>query len=201
GPGSGSRRGARRRRGPRGSGPSGRPRARAPSRSRNGSALGWRSCSGTARNRYLPTMVDMDPELPPRPDRPSLSDWERLDLTPTPIRRRGRWLGLVATLVAATVLIGAVAGGIDVSRNVPPRGSANDYRFLSVIGGRPVRWNPCEPIHYVIDPGVAPQGSLDDVYTAIARISAAAGITFVYDGLTSEIPERARSPVEPTEYG
>jgi hypothetical protein len=104
-------------------------------------------------------------------------------------------------LVAATVAIGAIAGGIDVTRTVPPRGSTNDYRFLAVIGGRPVRWNPCEAIHYVIDPGLAPQGSLDDVYTAIARISAATGIPFVYDGVTGEIPERDRATIEPQEYG
>jgi hypothetical protein len=146
-------------------------------------------------------MVDMEPGFPPRPDRPSLSDWERLDLTPVPVRRRGRWAGIVAMLVAATVLVGAIAGGVDVSRSVAPRGSSNDYRFLAVIGGDPVRWNPCEPMHYVIDPGLASQGSLDDVYTAIARISAATGIPFVYDGLTSEIPERDRSPVETQEYG
>jgi hypothetical protein len=146
-------------------------------------------------------MDDMEPGLPPRPDRPSLSDWERLDLTPQPARRRGRWLGLIATFLAATVLIGAIAGGIDVTRQVAPRGSSNDYRYLAVIGGRPVRWNPCDPIHYVIDPGMAPQGSLDDVHTSIARISAATGIPFVYDGLTSEVPERDRGPVDPQEYG
>ena len=145
-------------------------------------------------------MADMDPGVPPRPDRPSLTDWEHADLTPLPARRR-RGAAVLAAIVAATLVIGAVAGGIDVTQNVGPRGSARDYSFLAVIGGEPVRWNPCQPIHYVIDPGLAPQGSLDDVYTAIARISAATGIRFVYDGVTSEIPERDRATIEPQEYG
>src|SRR5262245_11810597 len=159
-------------------------RRRAPSRSPSGSGLGQRSCSDPARNRYLPTMVDVDPDLPPRPDRPSLSDWEHQDLTPIRARRRG-WAALLAAIVAGSLVVGAIAGGIDVAQQpIAPRGSSSDYRFLGVIGGHPVRWNPCEPIHYVIDPGLAPNGSLDDVYQAIAKISAATGIRFVYDGPT-----------------
>jgi hypothetical protein len=146
-------------------------------------------------------MVDMDPRIPPRPDRGSLSDWEQLDLTPRPMRHRRRWVALVATIVAGTLVIGAVAGGIDVSQNIGPRGSSNDYRFLAVIGGQPVRWNPCEPIHYVIDPGLAPDGSVDDVHEAIAKISTATGIPFVFDGLSTEIPQRDRQPYDPATYG
>ena len=145
-------------------------------------------------------MVDMEP-VPPRPDRASLSDWERLDLTPLPTRRPRRAAAWVAAVVAATLAIGAIAGGIDVAQNVGPQGSSNDYRFLAVIGGEPVRWNPCEPIHYVIDPGLAPPGSVDDVYQAIAKISAATGIAFVFDGVTSEIPHSDRQPFDPADFG
>jgi hypothetical protein len=146
-------------------------------------------------------MDDMDPAIPPRPDRDSLSDWQHLDLTPRPLPRRRRGAAIIATIVAGTLVIGAVAGGIDVSQNIGPKGSSTDYRFLAVIGGEPVRWNPCEPIHYVIDPGLAPDGSIDDVHEAIRRISSATGITFVFDGLSSEIPERDRQPYEPATYG
>jgi hypothetical protein len=145
-------------------------------------------------------MVEMDP-LPPRPDRAPLSDWEHQDLTPLPARRRRRGVAMLATLVAGTLVIGAIADGIDVSRSVAPRGSSNDYRFLAVIGGEPVRWNPCEPIHYVIDPGAAPDGSMDDVHQAIAKISAATRISFVYDGFSAEIPRRDRQPFDPQTYG
>jgi hypothetical protein len=146
-------------------------------------------------------MVDMDPGVPPRPDRPSLTDWEHADLTPLPARRRRRGAAVLAAIVAATLVIGAVAGGIDVTQNVGPRGAAGDYRFLAVIGGEPVRWNPCDPIHYVIDPGLAPEGSTDDVHQAIAKISSATGIPFIYDGLSQEIPRRDRQPYQPQTNG
>jgi len=146
-------------------------------------------------------MVDMDPGVPPRPDRSSLSDWEHADLTPLPPTRRRRGLGLVAAILAGTLVVGAVAGGIDVTQNVAPRGSASDYRFMAVIGGNPVRWNPCAPIHYVIDPGLAPDGSIDDVHQAVAKIEAATKIPFVYDGLTQEIPDRERQPFDPQRFG
>jgi hypothetical protein len=145
-------------------------------------------------------MVGMDPDVPQRPDEPSLSDWEHQDLTPL-ARRRRRGVGALALIMGVTLVVGAVAGGVDVAQNVHPRGSQRDYRFLAVIGGEPVRWNPCAPIHYVIDPGHAPEGSLDDVYQAIAKISAATGITFVYEGLSTEIPDRDRAPFDPQTYG
>jgi hypothetical protein len=146
-------------------------------------------------------MTDMDPGPPPRPDRPSLTDWEQTDLTPLPARSPRRGLALIATIVAGTLVVGAIAGGIDVAQNVQPQGSARDYRFMAVIGGEPVRWNPCEPIHYIIDPGFAPEGSIDDVHQAIAKIEVATGIPFVYDGLTQEIPDRDRQPFDPQDYG
>jgi hypothetical protein len=72
---------------------------------------------------------------------------------------------------------------------------------MAMIGGRPVRWNPCQPIHYVVDPGAAPPGSLQDVQDAVLKVSAATGIAFVYDGLTDEVPSRARAAFQPDRYG
>lgn len=68
-------------------------------------------------------------------------------------------------------------------------------------GDGPVRWNPCEPIHYVVNVGSAPPGSLNDVQEAVQRTSAATGIAFAYDGLTNEIPVDERSPYQPQRYG
>jgi hypothetical protein len=146
-------------------------------------------------------MVDMDPGLPPRPDRAPLNDWEHQDLTPLPSRRKRLSAAVLATIVAATLVVGAVAGGIDVSQNIGPRGSNSDYRFLAVIGGEPVRWNPCEPIHYVVNTQEAPQGSLQDVQEAISRVSVDTGVTFVFDGSTREIPQSDRSSYLPALYG
>ena len=40
---------------------------------------------------------------------------------------------------------------------------------MATLGGAPVRWNPCEPIHYVVNLGAAPAGSLQDVQDAVLR--------------------------------
>ena len=57
---------------------------------------------------------------------------------------------MVAVLTAIAVIgsLGVVGGVVsDLSR---PRGTASEYQFLATDGGKPVRWNPCAPIHYVV---------------------------------------------------
>ena len=65
----------------------------------------------------------------------------------------------------------------------------------------PPRWNPCAPIHYVVNPGLAPVGSIEDVHEAVRRVSSATGIAFEYDGLSDEIPGRSRATYLPSLYG
>ncbi len=36
---------------------------------------------------------------------------------------------------------------------------SHEFSFMATLGGEPVRWNPCEPIHYVVNLGAAPAGS------------------------------------------
>ena len=52
--------------------------------------------------------------------------------------------------------------------------------------GTPTRWNPCDPIHYVVNATLAPPGSIEDVHEAVRRVSAATGIAFDYEGTTDE---------------
>jgi hypothetical protein len=51
--------------------------------------------------------------------------------------------------------------------------------------GSPYRWDPCRPIHYVVNTAGAPAGALDDVREAVRRMSDATGIESVDDGLTT----------------
>jgi hypothetical protein len=83
-----------------------------------------------------------------------------------------------------------------------PAGSPSEHTYLlpRTMYGTPLRWNPCDPIHYVVNPGQAPEGSLGDVHEAVARVAAATGISFVYDGLTDEAPSRGRDPYQPDRY-
>ena len=76
------------------------------------------------------------------------------------------------------------------------------YSFLEVRSGGclPVRFNPCEPIHYVVNPAMAPSGGVADVQTAFDQLSAATGITFVNDGPTDEPASDRRGIYQPQRY-
>jgi len=77
----------------------------------------------------------------------------------------------------------AISGAIVVvSDPGPPQGT---FRFLDrTAAGLPVRWNPCEPIHYAANLDDAPAGALEDLQGAVRRLSEATGIEFAYDGET-----------------
>ncbi len=78
-----------------------------------------------------------------------------------------------------------------------------DYSFLEARerGCQPVRFNPCEPIHYVVNAALAPPGVVDDLREAIRRLEAASGLTFVDDGPTDERAEVSRPRSQPERYG
>ena len=67
--------------------------------------------------------------------------------------------------------------------------------------GVPARWDPCTPIHFVVDLAYAPAGALGDVQQAFARLAQATGMTFVDDGVRQERPERDRAAYQPDAYG
>jgi len=94
----------------------------------------------------------------------------------------------------------AARGGDSASRlqKLPP-----DYSFTFVFDGcHPVRFNPCEPIHYVLNPADAPRTGLADVHEAFVRLQRATGMEFVYDGPTDETPSGAsRASYQPERYG
>lgn len=129
---------------------------------------------------------------PPVPTRPDLVSRE-----PLAPRRRPVWvIGVAAVVVAALVVAGIapLLGG--------RHGDDDEFAFLSrTVAGEPVRWNPCEPIHYVANVRRAPPGSLEDVHEAFRRVSGATGIAFVFDGLVDEEPSAYREPYLPSRYG
>jgi len=80
------------------------------------------------------------------------------------------------------------------------------YAFLAKDrNARPMRFNPCAPIRYVINPDGAPSGAVAEVRQAFGRLGAATGIQFVDAGLTTErhirIGTTARSSYQPDRYG
>ena len=67
--------------------------------------------------------------------------------------------------------------------------------------GRPVRWDPCRPIHYVVRDDGAPPGAADALAAALGRIQELTGLRFVADGPSTEVPVPRRALIQPERYG
>ncbi|MGH9284655.1 MAG: matrixin family metalloprotease, partial [Acidimicrobiales bacterium] len=92
----------------------------------------------------------------------------------------------------------AVTGG-STERDVLPR----NYSFLAAAAGgcHPVRFNPCQPVPYVLNAALAPAGGVADIHKALARLGAATGIEFVFEGMTDEASGPGRRAYQPDRYG
>jgi Matrixin len=67
--------------------------------------------------------------------------------------------------------------------------------------GRPARWDPCTPIHYVVATRWMPAGGRADLAAALDRLSRPSGLRFVDDGATDERPSQDRPAYQPERYG
>lgn len=65
----------------------------------------------------------------------------------------------------------------------------------------PVTYDPCRPIHYVLNLSRAPLGTTGAVQTAVAAVSAATGLRFIYDGTTAEAYSKERPLYQRSRYG
>jgi hypothetical protein len=93
----------------------------------------------------------------------------------------------------------AAAGRILPSVTDAPTGK---HAFIQTSAdGRPVTYDPCRPIHYVINPTGMPDGGLDLVHKAVREISAASGLAFKEDGVTLESLAENREARQPERYG
>jgi hypothetical protein len=132
---------------------------------------------------------------PPVPLRPDLAPIE-LELPPR--RRFPVWVLVVCVLIALSFGAAAVAPLFEGSETNEGPG----FHFLDRTDqGGPTRWDPCEPIRYVVNAQLAPPGSIEDVHEAVRRISAATGISFAYEGVTDEQPTIFREVFQPDRYG
>ncbi len=77
-----------------------------------------------------------------------------------------------------------------------------DYAFLEARPGgcHPVRFNPCEPIRYVVNAALAPPGALDDLQQAMRVVEEASGLSFLYEGPTDEPGSVNRRISQPDRY-
>jgi hypothetical protein len=84
--------------------------------------------------------------------------------------------------------------------------ASGSYAFLSkAANGRPMRYDPCSAVRYVINPAGAPAGAVDEVREAFRRLGSATGIQFVDAGTTTESHVRigtgTRPSYQPSRYG
>jgi hypothetical protein len=130
---------------------------------------------------------------PPVPDRPDL-------VVGLPPRRRfPAWVVVVSALLGLSLVVLALAPLLSGS---PSGEEGTGFLFLDRTDqGDPTRWNPCDPIHYVVNASLAPPGSIADVHEAVHRISAATGIAFEYEGATDEEASPFREVFQPDRYG
>ena len=116
--------------------------------------------------------------------------------------------------ITRLALLGLVVAGINLQLDEPsPSFAAGDVveggqsplgygaRFVDAETGDAVRYDPCTPIHYVVNPALAPDGGLEDVHTAMRLTAEASGLDFVYDGETDEAPSATRPTYLPDRYG
>lgn len=83
-----------------------------------------------------------------------------------------------------------------------PAAPAGEYKVaLTDADGSVVRWNPCRPIRYVVNPAGGPSFALAEVGAAVAAIESASGLDLVYEGTTTERPVPLRPLRSPDRYG
>ncbi|GAB7006817.1 hypothetical protein JCM18899A_42900 [Nocardioides sp. AN3] len=70
---------------------------------------------------------------------------------------------------------------------VVPQQTSTAYNILKIdAAGDPVTYDPCKPIHYVINPAGAPPDYLAFILPAINAAQEASGLNFDYDGISED---------------
>ncbi len=85
-----------------------------------------------------------------------------------------------------------------------PVAGSGSYRFIAHQPGRPddpVTYDPCRPIHVVVNDAIAPPGAERLLAEALSEVSRATGLTFTRDGRTDEVPRADRPLRDPARYG
>ncbi|CAN7471097.1 matrixin family metalloprotease [Knoellia sp. LjRoot47] len=147
-------------------------------------------------------------------------------VTPTSRRRRLTALPLVVALVtggllwvrtAATEQIDHVARVIPVEHERPPVAvdvapgrllpppvappGSGGYTFMSENTLGPAAYDPCRPLHLVVNYEAAPDGADGILREALAMIVPAAGLQIVIDGPTDERAREQRPAMDRDRYG
>jgi hypothetical protein len=97
---------------------------------------------------------------------------------------------------------GYQASATPLGRPLPaPGGGTHAFTTLQDDGVSPVAYDPCRPVHYVLNPAGAPPSTGPLVHAAVARIAEVTGLRFVDDGLSDERVVTDRPIHQPERYG
>lgn len=115
-------------------------------------------------------------------------------------RRQDRqWGAVVLTVVLVGGLLllpGALPDrlralvGLGKARLLPPVSATTDgpHGFTSTVAGKPVRWDPCRPVRYEVNPEAAAPEWVRTLHRAVGRIEKLTGLQFEYVGETDRRP-------------
>lgn len=148
-----------------------------------------------------------------------LRELDRLDAGRSLPRRSrpGDWRRRLTATTLAVVLMVAIGGTFahkqfgltltsDGLRRLSPLGAPPDvshgsgsYAFMQTQRGsdRPVAYDPCRPIEYVVNDSLAPAGADGLLESAIEEVSAATGLVFRSAGKTDQLPKQQPSALNP----
>jgi hypothetical protein len=151
--------------------------------------------------------MDSDDYFAARPPAPPLVPLAQ------PPRRRGSIPGAALPTLLAILLLAVTGAVVRVERDraqaFDPLHAITTAAVASAgwspsyvdSAGRPARWDPCVPIHYVVQTRWMPNAGRDDLAVSLARLSKSSGLTFVDDGDTDEVPQQDRAAYQPERYG
>lgn len=74
------------------------------------------------------------------------------------------------------------------------------FMAMQPAAAEPVAYDPCRPIHVVVNERTAPPGADTLLLEALAAVHAATGLVFTVDGTTTEAPAENRAPYQPDRY-
>jgi hypothetical protein len=133
----------------------------------------WVQVQGTAPDSLLPSWAEPDVQL----EQP---DGSLVAVPPRPTDAQDTPLGVAPAV---------------------PEGQGG-YAFAATRdGSEPVSFDPCRPVHVVLNLALAPPDAQDQLARALAVVTEATGLRFVVDGGTDEPPGTDRPLVQPDRYG
>ena len=81
-----------------------------------------------------------------------------------------------------------------------PVTTTGEYTFMFDDGAEPIRYDPCRPLAWVLNPAGMPDAADALVHSAVDSVQAATGLKFEYEGTTTEVASFDRTLIQ-EQYG